>query len=405
MKITTTHPRHISCSIALGLALACSATACDVESIDDDLQVDDLDDLDEDDVEFRIEIGTDDTSSTVRDAVARVGGCTGTLVGPDLLLTAAHCGFIDTAYFTGGWTNLPSGVPVSFGPDRSAPVLTRTATQVSAPPLHTGGPGWVDDIVLLRLDASVPATVAVPRPVYLDHPAPLLPYALGVETIYQVGFGGGRDRRIMTGGNYVDWLTVPGYQHNGFEYDADFEGPGIGDRGTNIEGGDSGGPMLLNSDTGPVLGVLSHWAPFGIATYGPGTGGRSPIRSWLTGKLPPQRSDFDVISVTAGGCTGTGGDPMVAVTIKNKGAVSRSAWVDVFTGLASPPSVGDFSSIYRMSNNLAPEQTQTLSFAITSGFTSGWVDVVLDTTQTVDELDEGNNVGWGYVNLPDCSFN
>ncbi|HVH97997.1 MAG TPA: trypsin-like serine protease [Enhygromyxa sp.] len=361
--------------------------------------------LDDDDDSFRVEIGSNDVSSPVRNAVARVGGCTGTLVAPDLMLTAAHCGFINEAYFTGGWTTLPSPVTVQFGPDRDSPLLTRTATQVSAPPLHTSGPDWVDDIVLLRLSSSVPANIAVPRPVYLDHPAPLKPNSSLPQTIFQIGYGGGRDRRIMTGSDYDDWLSTPTRQHNSFVYEADEAGPGIGDRDTNIEGGDSGGPMLLNSDIGPVVGVLSHWAPTGIAAYGPGTGGRSPIRSWLMGKLPTQKSNFEIVQITEGGCSGVGGNPMISVTIKNSGAVTARAWVDVFTGLGSPPSIGDFSTIYRQSNYIAPEGTQTLAFEITSGFDTGWVDVLVDTTQTVAELDETDNASYDYLNLPDCSFN
>ena len=58
-----------------------------------------------------------------------------------------------------------------------------------------------------------------------------------------------------------------------------------------------------------------------------------------------------------------------------------------------------------MSSTLAPEGTQTLYFEVTSGFTSGWVDVVLDTTSSVVELNENNNVGSANITLPDCSFN
>lgn len=386
--------------------LAVGVVGCDEPSPDDaeDASADERDGASERDDAFRIAVGIDDTSSTVRNAVVRAGGCTATLVDDDLLLLAAHCGYDNDAWRGGAWYTLPSPVTVWVGPDRSAPVLTTTATQVSLPPRVTGGPDWEDDIALLRLSSPIAASVATPRAVYLDHPEPVTRYTLADPTIYQIGYAGApRDRRIMTGHNYEDWLSDPSLPNNGFTYEADVTG--VGTRGTNIENGDSGGPMLLDRDTGPVMGVLSFWEPYGIATYGPGGNGRPSIRDWLVARIPTQKPDMEVVSVQAAGCTGTGGNPMVSVTIRNRGAVKGRGWVDVFTGLASPPSIGTWGQYWRMSNLLAPEQTQTMSFEITDGFTRGWVDALVDTTTTLDESDETNNHEDGYVNLPDCSFN
>ncbi len=39
--------------------------------------------------------------------------------------------------------------------------------------------------------------------------------------------------------------------------------------------------MLLGSSNGFVMGELSHWEPYGIATFGPGGEGRPSVRNWL----------------------------------------------------------------------------------------------------------------------------
>ncbi len=347
-----------------------------------------------------IEIGTNDASTAVRNAVVLIGGfCTGTLVAPDVVVTAGHCGFDDPAFADGNWHAM-SPVTIFFGPDRAASVATATANQVSAPPLHTLG-SWPDDIVLLRLTAPVPATTAVPRPMFVDRPATLS----AASTIFQVGYGGGRNRRFMTGSSYRDWLTVGlDYLMNGFAYTATFAGTGIGDRGTNIEGGDSGGPMLLGSSTSFVMGVLSHWEPYGIATFGPGGEGRPVLRTWLQGKVP-QKPDFDVVSVSVAGCTGTAGQPVVSVRLRNAGSRTSSAWVDVFHGRAAAPAIGELSTIFRSSGSVAPLATIDMSFPLPLPPGPRRIDVLLDTTRSVAELDESNNHGMATLTLPDCSFN
>ena len=206
--------------------------------------------------------------------------------------------------------------------------------------------------------------------------------------------------------------------------------------------GDSGGPLL---DTfGRVVGVFSGWSCRDSSGNRGGGGcsgtiewtGLSPANSaWLAsatsgdfdgdgiddaddprpgldcrGSSPPSacndlRPDFDVIEVRSGGCTGTGGDPVASITVRNNGPQPGSAWLDVFVDSPTAPSVGDYSSIYRRTNVLRQNETQTLSFAINPAGSSGWVDAVLDTTPVHTGIDESNNVGWAHLNHPDCSFN
>lgn len=233
-----------------------------------------------------IEIGTNDVSDHIRDAVVKVwtggGFCTGTLIAPDKVVTAAHCNFDDQSLADGQWHRFARGnVTVGFGPRMRVNTRTVRGNYVSIPPIATAGPWPLDDIALIHLDDMVPTETASPRTVYFDRPYDLS----AASRIYEAGYGGGRDRRIMTGNDYRDWTTDGSILRNGFKYTPTFRGPGIGDRATNIEGGDSGGPIFAASPTGPLIGVLSWWDPYGIATFGPGGAGRPSIRDWLRGHV------------------------------------------------------------------------------------------------------------------------
>ena len=225
-----------------------------------------------------IEIGTDDTSSVVRDAVGRIfvsgGMCTGTLVAPDKILTAAHCAF-DTTLANGQWRRNPTGaMTFRFGPQVATSVIAATGNYATMP--NKTAAGHLEDIAVVHLTDMVPNDLAVPRAVAFTPPAGLS----ATSAIYEIGYGGSRDRRIMRGTNYRASSTP-----NQFTFTPDVTGPGIGDRNTNIEGGDSGGPILFGSDTGPVIGDLNWWDPIGVKTYGTGDGTFVNVRDWLRGHL------------------------------------------------------------------------------------------------------------------------
>ncbi len=123
--------------------------------------------------------------------------------------------------------------------------------------------------------------------------------------------------------------------------------------------------------------------------------------------LPRFYPDLTIDSITVAGCTGTGGEPTVRVEVANRGTFSGRGWVDVFAGEPAPPAIGTYSSNYRMSPNINPGDSVFMSFAIDRSFqnTNTWIDVLVDTTQTVTETNESNNHRAARLALPDCSFN
>ena len=162
-----------------------------------------------------------------------LGGCTGTLVHPEVVIYAAHCGGISEVFFGDsiygeGRTVYPEFCDVYPG----------------------GGPGFGTDWAVCKL--SEPIT-----------DVPVAPPLMGCETellvegrpVWIVGFGNTDD------GNFgVKYEAQTEFHY--IQNDEAFVGGG----GIDTCQGDSGGPVYIQLDDG-------SWRAFGITSYGDGCGG------------------------------------------------------------------------------------------------------------------------------------
>ncbi len=355
-------------------------------------------------------------------------GCTGTLVSPVHVLTAGHCG-------TGSFIQLDTPRGTGAGPvnNRRYNVIQ---TQILSPTANSGR-----DLAIMLLDRAVPEYGTRGAPWYAVEPAfPLASFNTSA-TAWTVGYGTDcsspsttNRRGLSFSGGFRRYTGAPGAltRFNLGCGNAGYRGPNTGD---------SGGPLF--DGIGQIVGVFSGWSCRDNAgTIGaPGcqgtiewTGFTSSNRAWINGAMDndfdgdgtpdiddprpgldcrgssPDAGcqsvlpDLEIVAVADGGCTHSGGDPMVKITVRNNGPVAASGWVDVFVGRPSAPPIGTFSSIFRRSDTLEYGQTQDMWFAISPTSASAWVDALADTTTSVTELNESNNHQDAFITFPDCSL-
>lgn len=183
------------------------------------------------------------------------GVCSGTLIAPNLVLTAQHCvARVESQQVICGQTNFGAKYSASNTFVTTEPYLTRdagnyTRAQEIIVPDGTGDM-CNEDIALIILSQNIPNSQAVPIPPRLDSPvAPREAYtAIGYG---HTGDGSGAGvRRILEGLSIqCEGTDCPTYSS---VQDKEF----LGDEGTCQ--GDSGGPAI--DQQGRVLGALSRGA-------------------------------------------------------------------------------------------------------------------------------------------------
>lgn len=192
--------------------------------------------------------------------VCAISGCTATLIAPNRLIAARHCG-------------AGPGDVVRFGPNRNNPVFSTTVQSVVLP---DGGGTLLDggDVAIIRLNSSVPSGVANPMR-FVDETSALLGMTCsmigyGYNGLGSSGHGFTSDGFRWGGENIIDRYGVPAGAGGSNIFSTDFDN-GTGAANT-ISGssptpvtyeattapGDSGGPIIVKiNGENLIAGVLS----------------------------------------------------------------------------------------------------------------------------------------------------
>ncbi len=200
------------------------------------------------------------------DAVVRVGGCSGTLIAPNVVLSARHCG-------------IGAGELVRFGDNSSSPVFT-VSVQSSLLPDGSGSLLDGGDVSIHILNASVPANVAEPMRL-IDET-----FELEGKVAATIGYG-------FNGlGSVGHQFTADGFRWGGENiidaYGSPANASGINIISTDFDNGTSGANTIPSSSSAPIQFE---------ATTAPGDSG-GPV-------LVQSGGEWVIAGVLSGGTTNT----------------------------------------------------------------------------------------------------
>ncbi len=212
------------------------------------------------------------------DAVVSISvGCTGTLISPNTVISARHCGI-------GG------GATVRFGDNSNSPDATFSVSSASQP---AGSGSLLDggDVSILTLSSSVPASIATPMR-FIDATNDLVgmtaaTIGYGYNGVGSTGHGFSADGRRWGGENVIDAYGSPAATSGSNIISTDFDD---GTSGSNTIGTSSATPLQFEATTapgdsgGPVLvDVGGEWVIAGVLSGGTTNTSVYGDISWWTG--------------------------------------------------------------------------------------------------------------------------
>ena len=211
------------------------------------------------------------------DAVIRVGGCTGTLIAPNVVLSARHCG-------------IGAGATIFFGDNSNSPVFTAT---VQSSILPDGGGSLLDggDVSIHILTSSVPANIAEPVRL-IDETNDLegmlaATLGYGYNGLGSSGHGFSGDGFRWGGENIIDAYGSPANAGGTNIISTDFDN---GTSGANTIPSSSSAPLEFEATTapgdsgGPVMVQFGgEWVIAGVLSGGTTSTSVYGDISWWTG--------------------------------------------------------------------------------------------------------------------------
>jgi hypothetical protein len=215
-------------------------------------------------------------------AVVDLPGCTGSLIAPNVVISARHCGSA-------------AGQTVQFGPDSSNPIHSETVASVTVP---AGAGSLLDggDFNILILDNDIPEDIATPYRLitWTDQLEGQLAATVGygANGIGSEGHNGSSDGLRWGGENIIDVYGVPAAATGANIISTDFDD---GTAGANTITGSDANPIEFEATTAPgdsggpiLIQVEGEWVVAGVLSGG--TNGNSLYGdiSWWTGVQPYQ---------------------------------------------------------------------------------------------------------------------